>query len=159
MKESKMKIAVGCDHGGFLKKKGMVAHLVKLGHKVVDVGCHSEESVDYPDYARKVALAVSSGQVDRGVLLCGTGIGMAISANKFPGVRAAVCWSAKTAALASEHNKANVLCLSGRFLPEAALRKMVKIWLETPFGGGRHERRVRKISRLETEGCALKGKK
>ena len=154
-----MKIAVGCDHGGFGKKKGIVAQLVKLGHKVVDVGCHSEESVDYPDFAGKVARAVSTGQVDRGVLVCGTGIGMAIAANKFPKVRAAVCWDARTAALASEHNEANVLCLSGRFLPEPKLRRIVKTWLTTPFGGGRHERRVRKIGKLESVGCAMKSGK
>jgi ribose 5-phosphate isomerase B len=154
-----MKIAVGCDHGGFVRKSGIVDQLVKLGHKVVDVGCHSEESVDYPDFARKVGQAVASGQVDRGILICGTGIGMSIAANKVPGVRAAVCWDAKTAALASEHNNANVLCLSGRFLPAPTLRKMVKAWLTTPFAGGRHERRVGKMAELERLACAPKGKR
>ena len=110
-----MKIAVGADHGGFERKTEIVAFLQKLGHKVVDVGCYSEESVDYPDYARKVAKAVSLNRAERGILVCGTGIGMCIAANKLAKIRAAVCWNVKTAKLAAEHNQANVLCLSGRF--------------------------------------------
>ena len=150
-----MKIAIGSDHGGFPKKKEIESLLTQLGCKIVDVGCHSEDSCDYPDYARKVAKAVAGRQVDKGILLCGTGIGMAIAANKVPGVRAAVCWSVKTAELAAEHNQANVLCLSGRFLSTDLLKKMVKAWLETEFGGGRHERRVRKIGQIEKACCAV----
>ncbi len=148
-----MKIAVGSDHGGFETKKALVSYLARLGHKVVDVGCYSEESCDYPDYARKVSRAVSLSRVDRGLLVCGTGIGMAIAANKFKKIRAAVCWNRKTAALASEHNQANVLCLSGRFLPIKTAEAIVKAWIETSFGGGRHLRRVGKISKIEEAQC------
>ena len=144
-----MKIAIGSDHGGFERKRELVSLLTKMGLKVVDMGCHSEDSCDYPDFAKRVAQAVSAGQADKGVLVCGTGIGMSIAANKVPGIRAAVCWSPKTAALASEHNQANVLCLSGRFLSAPAARSIVRTWLKTPFGGGRHLRRVKKIGKLE----------
>lgn len=146
-----MKIAVGSDHGGYERKKEIIQLLAKLGHKVVDVGCYSDESCDYPDYAKKVARAVSLNRVERGILLCGTGIGMSIAANKFPGVRAAVCWNPKTGALASEHNQANVLCLSGRFISPHMIPKIVQTWLETDFGGGRHLRRVRKISQMDAQ--------
>ena len=144
-----MRIAIGADHGGFERKKEIVALLQKLGHKVVDMGCYSEDSVDYPDYAKKVAKAVSLSRADRGILVCGTGIGMSIAANKVAGVRAAAPWNVKTATLAAEHNQANVLCLSGRFLKPAVVAKMVQAWLATGFGGGRHQRRVNKISQLE----------
>lgn len=146
-----MKIAVGSDHGGFQRKKEIVALLSKLGHRVLDLGCHSEESVDYPDYARKVGRSVASGRSERGILVCGTGIGMSIAANKISGVRAAVCWSVRTGCLASEHNKANVLCLSGRFLSSALCAKIVLAWLKTEFGAGRHQRRIQKISKIERE--------
>lgn len=148
-----VKIAVGSDHGGFERKKEIIQTLQKLGHKVVDMGCSSEESTDYPDYARKVAQAVSLGRAERGVLVCGTGIGMSITANKFPKIRAALAWSVKTASLASEHNGANVLCLSGRFLKASLVPRMVQAWLTTPFAGGRHQRRVGKISKLEAIAC------
>lgn len=148
-----MKIAIGSDHGGFLRKKEIAALLGKLGHKVVDVGCHSEDSCDYPDYARKVGQSVANGQAERGILVCGTGIGMSIAANKVPGIRAAVAWNKATAGLASEHNNANVLCVSGRFLKPAVVAAMIKAWLTTPFGGGRHLRRVKKISKLEQACC------
>lgn len=147
-----MKIAVGSDHAGYQRKKEIVTFLSKLGHKVVDVGCHSEDSVDYPDYARKVAKAVSLNRADRGVLICGTGIGMSITANKVPGVRAAVSWNPKSAALASEHNQANVLCLSARLVSPALIPKIVQAWLKTPFAGGRHLRRVKKMMQVE-EAC------
>ncbi len=148
-----MKIAIGSDHGGFESKKIVVDALQKLGHKVVDMGTTSEESTDYPDYAKKVGKAVALGRADRGVLICGTGIGMSIAANKIPGIRAAVVWNVKTASLASEHNCANVLCLSGRFIKPSLLPKMIKAWIKTPFAGGRHQRRIRKISKLEKELC------
>lgn len=144
-----MKIAVGSDHAGYQRKKELVLLLSKLGHKVVDVGCYSEDSCDYPDFARKVGCAVALNRVDRGVLVCGTGIGMAMAANKVQGVRAAVCWNRKTAELSSEHNQANVLCLSGRFLPTKSAEKIVQAWLNTTFAGGRHLRRIKKIEQIE----------
>ncbi|OGR80768.1 MAG: ribose 5-phosphate isomerase B [Elusimicrobia bacterium RIFCSPLOWO2_02_FULL_39_32] len=145
-----MKIAIGSDHAGFQRKKEVIGFLTKVGHRVVDLGCYSEDSCDYPDYARKVARAVSLERAERGILICGTGIGMAMAANKFKGVRAAVCWNVKTAALASEHNQANILCLSGRFISTLLGEKMIRAWLKTPFAGGRHQRRIKKIEILET---------
>ena len=147
-----MRIALGADHGGFPVKEMLRRRLVQAGHAVVDLGTRGEESTDYPDFARAVGRAVASGRVDRGVLVCGTGIGMSIAANKIRGVRAAVVWSDKTAALAAEHNGANVLCLGGRVHTRAAIARMVKIWLSTPFGEGRHARRLRKIARMEKGG-------
>jgi len=144
-----MKLAVGADHGGFARKGPLVRWLKKEGHAVTDVGTHGEEPVDYPDFAAQVARRVARGACARGILLCGTGIGMAIAANKVPGVRAAVAWSVETARLAAEHNKANVLCLGGRQFNSRQIQAMVKAWLSTPFGGGRHERRVKKIMALE----------
>ena len=149
-----MKIAIGADHAGFERKKEIVALLTELGHKVADIGTHSEESVDYPDFASRVARTVAKHQVDRGILICGTGIGMSIAANKVPGVRAAVCWNPKVAKLVSEHNQANVLCLSARFISLPVTLKIVKAWLATPFAGGRHQRRIRKISQLEALACS-----
>lgn len=143
-----MKIAIGSDHGGFERKQFVVDLLSKLGHKVVDFGTHSPDSVDYPDYAKKVARAVSDRRVERGVLVCGTGIGMSMAANKFPKVRAAICWNPKVAGLAAEHNQANVLCLPGRFLSEKTIAEIVQVWLTTPFAGGRHQKRINKITRL-----------
>ena len=140
-----MKIAIGSDHAGFLRKKEMLSYLSEEGHKVVDVGCYSEESCDYPDYAQKVGRAVSLSRAERGILICGTGIGMSIAANKFKNVRAAVCWTPKVAELASMHNQANVLCLSARFLTSHQGKKIVDTWLKTPFAGGRHLRRIQKI--------------
>ncbi len=148
-----MKIAIGSDPGGCERKREIVQLLQKLDHKVVDVGCFSEDPCDYPEYARKVAQAVSLSRADKGILICGTGIGMSIAANKFPRVRAAVCWNTKTAALASEHNQANVLCLSGRLLKAALALKIVQTWLNTSFAGGRHLRRVNKISQMEKDLC------
>lgn len=142
-----MKIAIGSDHAGYQRKKKLIPFLARLGHQVVDLGCYCEESCDYPDYAKKVAQAILLQRAERGILVCGTGIGMAITANRFPGVRAAVCWNLKTASLASEHNRANLLALSGRFISLQLSKKMVQIWLETPFAGGRHLKRVKKIER------------
>jgi ribose 5-phosphate isomerase B len=144
-----LKIAVGSDHGGFRQKQKIVSLLSKMGYQMIDLGCHSEDSVDYPDYAKKVAHAVSQHIVDRAVLVCGTGIGMSIAANKFPGVRAAVCWNPQIASLAAEHNDANILCLSGRFLSAGTAAKMVKAWLTTPFARGRHLKRINKIKKME----------
>jgi ribose 5-phosphate isomerase B len=144
-----VKIAVGSDHAGFKAKESLVARLRKAGHQVADVGAVSEESVDYPDFAFKVADRVARGASRRGVLVCGTGIGMCISANKVGGVRAAVVWSPETARLAAEHNDANVLCLSARLFNDRQRFAMLDAWLSTPFAGGRHKRRVRKIGALE----------
>ena len=151
-----MKIAVGSDHAGYGRKKELIQLLSQLGHRVMDVGCYSEERCDYPDYAKKVARAVSLERADRGILICGTGIGMAMTANKFSNVRAAVCWNAKTARLASEHTQANILCISGWMLPASTAVRIVKTWLATPFSGGRHLRRIKKIEQIEKV-AALQG--
>src|SRR5437016_5233953 len=145
-----MKIAVGSDHRGFDVKRRIVSLLTTLGHQVVDVGPASAESVDYPDFAFEVATAVSSGRVERGILICGTGIGMCIAANKVPGVRAAPCHDSITAEMSRRHNDANVLCLSADLLGEELIDRMVKIRLETDFEAGRHARRVDKIVRFES---------
>lgn len=144
-----MKIVLGSDHAGFRAKEALASALVRLGHRVDDRGPTSDARADYPDFAKIVGRAVAQGGADRGVLVCGTGIGMAIAANKIPGVRAAVVWSEKTAALASAHNGANVLCLSGRLFSSARLARFAKVWLATPFEGGRHRRRINKITALE----------
>ncbi len=143
-----MRIAIGSDHGGFDLKEKLEAFLRGLGYDVTDVGTDSLESVDYPDIALLVAEAVAKNQADRGILLCKTGIGVSIAANKVPGVRAALCANAECAKLASEHNQANVLCLSGQKNLEE-VSGIIKTWLETPFAGGRHGRRVDKISAIE----------
>lgn len=145
------KIALGADHAGYGFKSQLMQDLTSQGHLVVDCGAHSEEASDYPDYAFRVAKAVASGRCDRGILVCGSGIGMAIAANKVPGIRAASPWSIKTAKLSAQHNWANVLSLPARFAKEATLRKMVEAWLKTPFEKGRHERRVKKILEIEAK--------
>jgi ribose 5-phosphate isomerase B len=144
-----MKIAIGSDHRGYDVKRRVFSVLENLGHEVLDVGPQKRESVDYPDYAFQVALAVSEGRVDRGVLICGTGIGMCIAANKVRGVRAAPCHDSITAEMSRRHNDANVLCLSADLLGEELIDRMVRIWLETEFEQGRHARRVEKITRFE----------
>jgi ribose 5-phosphate isomerase B len=146
-----MKIAIGSDHRGFDAKRRIVALLAQLGHDVLDVGPDGRESVDYPDFAFQVAQAVSSGRVERGILVCGTGIGMCIAANKVAGVRAAPCHDTITAEMSRRHNDANILCLSADLLGEDLIERTVRVWLETPFEGGRHARRVEKITRYEGE--------
>lgn len=143
-----LRIAIGSDHGGFEQKESLRAWLVARGHVVEDCGCDSADSVDYPDYAAAVAHAVADGRADFGVLVCGTGIGMAIAANKVPGVRAANAVSAEFARLSREHNDANVLTLSGRFVDAADNEAILDAFLSTPFAGGRHARRVEKIDAL-----------
>jgi len=123
--------------------------LRRAGHRVTDMGTESPESCDYPDYAERVAAAVSAGEADRGVLICGTGIGMEMAANKFPGVRAAVVWDRYTAEVSRSHNDANILTLGGRTLPLPTILELVRYWLTVPFGGGRHARRVCKIAAIE----------
>ncbi len=143
------KIAIGSDHAGFEAKEKAKSELAALGVEVLDKGSHSLDSVDYPDFGAAVARAVASGEVERGVLVCGSGIGISIAANKIPGARAALCWNEETARLAREHNDANVLCFGSRFIgPEQAAR-MVRIFLETDFAGGRHTQRVEKLSALD----------
>ena len=146
-----MRIAIGSDHRGFEAKRRLVSYLSDMGHEVTDVGANDNESIDYPDLAFPVATRVSSGQVDRGILICGSGIGMCIAANKVKGVRAAPCHDSITAEMSRRHNDANVLCLSADLLGEQLIDRMVRIWLETDFEGGRHARRVEKITKFEAE--------
>ena len=146
-----MKIALASDHAGFSEKEKLKPLLTELGIEFVDLGTRSEASVDYPDYARSVAEEVAQGNVDQGVLVCGSGTGMAITANKVPGVRAAVAWSEEIARLARQHNDANVLALGARTTPDGEIPKIVKAWFDTAFEGGRHEDRVKKISALEQQ--------
>jgi len=144
-----MRIAVGSDHRGNTLRAKIIKLLGRLGHEVLDVGTHSRGSVDYPDIAAQVAYRVSKKEVDRGILICGTGLGMSIVANKFPGVRAAPCHDDLTAEMSRRHNDLNVLCLSGDMLGERLVDRLVEIWLKTEFEGGRHARRVQKICELE----------
>lgn len=144
-----MMVAVGADHGGFELKNSVLDTLTELGHEVVDLGCNGPESVDYPDFAEKVAGGVSDGSFDRGILICGTGIGMSIAANKFPNVRAALCHNLFTARLSREHNDANLLTMGERVIGKGIAQEMVKVWMETEFEGGRHEKRVNKIKTLD----------
>src|SRR5947209_4428717 len=146
-----MKIAIGSDHRGYDVKRRVISVLEKLGHEVLDVGPEGRESVDYPDYAFQVALAVGEGRADRGVLIDGTGIGMCIAANKVGGVRAAPCHDSITAEMSRRHNDANVLCLSADLLGDELIERMIRIWLETEFESGRHARRVEKITKFEAE--------
>ena len=144
-----MKIAVASDHRGFAIKSNILALLVELGHEGLDFGPETSESVDYPDFASKVADAIGNKAADRGVLICGTGTGMCIVANKFDGVRAASCHDELTAEMSRLHNDANVLCLSGDLLGERLVSRMVETWLNTEFEEGRHARRVEKIGQIE----------
>lgn len=144
-----MKLAIGSDHRGYALKENLVAMLSESGHEVVDAGACSTESVDYPDIAADVSSKVSSREVERGILICGTGIGMAIAANKFPGVRAAPCCDELTAEMSRRHNDLNVLCLSADMLGQNLVRRMVEVWIKTDFEGGRHARRVEKIAKLD----------
>jgi ribose 5-phosphate isomerase B len=146
-----MNIAIGSDHRGVEAKRRLVASLQQHGHTVADVGTNAQESVDYPDLAYEVAQRVSKGTAERGILICGTGIGMCIAANKLRGVRAAPCHDSITAEMSRRHNDANVLCLSADLLGEELIERMVRIFLETPFDGGRHARRVEKIGKIEEE--------
>ncbi|MFM2139808.1 MAG: ribose-5-phosphate isomerase [Gemmatimonadota bacterium] len=139
------RIPIGSDHAGFELKEKLEAVLTGLGYAVDDVGTHSTASTDYPDYAHPVASQVESGRAKRGILLCGTGLGMSYAANRHHGVRAAVAWTPEVAALSRQHNDSNVLVLPARFLTEAEATRILTTWLETPFDGGRHEARVKKI--------------
>ncbi|MCH7750577.1 MAG: ribose 5-phosphate isomerase B [Planctomycetes bacterium] len=148
-----MKIAIGSDHRGFHLKEKVAAMLRTKGHEVEDEGTSAPESVDYPDFAVLVAKKVSGGAVDRGILVCGTGIGMAITANKFPGVRAAPCTDEITAEMSRRHNDLNVLCLPADTISPRTVERMVEVWVDTEFEGGRHSRRVEKILDIEKNIC------
>jgi len=139
------KIPIGADHAGFALKERLKAELEALGFEPVDVGTYSAESVDYPDYAKQVASQVGEGTITRGVLMCGTGLGMSYAANRFAGVRAAVAWTPEIAELARRHNDANILILPAGFVREEQGVEILRRWLEAPFDGGRHKRRVSKI--------------
>ena len=144
-----MRIAVGSDHRGFAVKCKIVELLRELGQEVFDDGVFDNQSADYPDVAQIVALRVSRQEVDRGILICGTGIGMSIAANKFSGVRAAPCHDDLTAEMSRRHIDLNVLCLSADMLGERLIDRMIEIWLKTEFEGGRHARRIEKITQIE----------
>lgn len=144
-----MRIAIGTDHRGFEIRAKVVDLVRRLGHEVLDLGTFSPESVDYPDIAAAVAMKVSTGEVDRGILICGTGLGMCIAANKVHGVRATPCHDDLTAEMARRHNDSNVLCLSADLLGERLIDRMIELWLNTAFEGGRHARRLEKIAQIE----------
>lgn len=146
-----MRIAIGADHAGYALKTILIAHLQAQGIEVMDLGTHSPDSVDYPDYARAVAEAVARGEADYGVLICGTGVGMSIAANKVPGIRAAAVSDVYTAKMSRAHNNANILCLGGRVVGPGLAQEILDVWLRTPFEGGRHERRIAKIHALEAD--------
>ncbi|MDQ7039305.1 MAG: ribose 5-phosphate isomerase B [Aquificota bacterium] len=146
-----MKIAIGSDHAGFRLKERIKDFLRAKGHEVIDFGTRSEASTHYPLFAKEVALAVQRGDAHRGILICGTGIGMSITANKFKGVRAALCLNEYMARMSRLHNDANVLCLGGRVLGEDLALSIVEVWLETHFEGGRHQKRIDLIAEVERE--------
>ncbi|HTZ38541.1 MAG TPA: ribose 5-phosphate isomerase B [Syntrophales bacterium] len=148
-----MRIIIGSDHAGFALKESVRQSLTSGGFDVVDAGTHCGDSVDYPDYGMIAAERVSSGEFDRGILICGSGVGMAIVANKFPSIRAALCLDEETARLSRQHNDSNILVLAGRKTEAAAAKGIVRTWLETPFEGGRHQKRLDKIRELEKKLC------
>ena len=146
-----MRIAIGSDHRGVNVKSKLVTALENLKHTVDDCGTQGEQSVDYPDFAKEVCTRVSSAKAERGILICGTGIGMAITANKFPGVRAASCYDEVMAEMCRRHNDVNVLCLPGDLIGNRPVVDLVRVWLETTFEGGRHQRRLEKIAEIESK--------
>lgn len=144
-----MKIAIAADHGGYALKESLKRHFAAL--QMVDLGTHSNESVDYPDYGAALARRVAQGEFDRGILICGSGIGISIAANKIKGIRAALCHNAYTAEMARRHNDANIIAMGGRVVDAKTAAEMVDIFLKTEFEGGRHARRVEKIAALEKD--------
>ncbi len=142
-------IPIGSDHAGFAMKEHLAAALAKMGFEVEDKGTNSPDSTDYADYAHQVAREVSSGEAKRGILLCGTGLGMSYAANRWPNVRAAVAWTPEVATLAREHNDANILVIPARCISDDEGVRILEAWLNTPFEGGRHERRIAKIERAD----------
>jgi ribose 5-phosphate isomerase B len=144
-----MKVAIGSDHRGYEAKKQIKAIITQLGYECIDFGTDSDEPIDYTDPAYQAAFAVSKGECERAILVCGTGMGMSIAANKIRRIRAALCHDELSAQISRQHNDANVLCISGDLTNEVLLRKMVEVWLTTEFAGGRHLRRVKKIMAIE----------
>jgi ribose 5-phosphate isomerase B len=153
MNENRSPILLGSDHAAYRLKETIKAHIIKLGIDVEDTGTQSENSVDYPDFAVSVASRVSRGEHIRGILLCGTGLGMSMVANRFPRVRAALCNDLFSAVMSRRHNNANILVLGGRVIGESLALEIVNTWLETPFDGGRHQQRIDKFDPM---GCAIK---
>jgi ribose 5-phosphate isomerase B len=144
-----MKIGIGCDHAGLELKQEIISLLRDMGRDVVDYGTNGQQSVDYPDFGEKVSRAVSTGELDRGVLICGTGIGMSMVANKFPGIRASLCNELFTAKMSRLHNDANILVIGGRIVGKDLAREIVHVWFSTSFEAGRHARRLNKIIHIE----------
>ncbi len=144
-------IAIGCDHGGFELKQQVIKHLQEKGFEVKDFGCYSTDSVDYPDYAFPVAQSVANGEAEKGILICGTGIGMSIAANKVKGIRCALCHDCFSAHATREHNDSNVLAMGARVIGAGLALDIVDTWLETEFTGGRHVNRINKISAIENK--------
>ncbi len=142
-------IIIGCDHAAFQLKEIVKSFLEKYGLPVTDVGTHSDESVDYPEFARKVATQISDGRFNHGILICGTGLGMSMAANKYPKVRAALCNDLFSAQMSRRHNDANILVMGGRVIGDVLALEIVKTWLETPFEGGRHQRRLDQFNCIE----------
>ncbi len=147
-----MKIALGCDHGGFSHKNAISEYLQKNGYDVIDFGIYEEKAVDYPDIAQKVCRSIQSGECDRGILICGTGIGMSLAANKFKGIRAAACSEHFSAKYTRLHNDANILCLGGRVIGIGTALELTDLFVKTDFEGGRHQNRVNKITEIENNG-------
>jgi ribose 5-phosphate isomerase B len=145
------KVLIASDHAGFDGKESIKKTLDEMGVQYEDVGTNSLDSVDYPDYAERVARCVASGEADRGILICGSGIGMEIAANKVPGVRAALAWNEETARLARQHNDANIVAVGARTTPQETIGRIIRAFLTTDFEGGRHQRRIEKIRKLEEE--------
>ena len=137
-----MKVAIGCDHGGFGLKDIVKSVLKDLGHEIDDLGCDSSESVDYPNFAQAVSALVIEGKCERGILVCGTGIGMSMAANRIPGIRAARCNEMFSARMSREHNDANILCIGARVIGPGLAEEIVRTWMTTDFAGGRHQRRI-----------------
>jgi ribose 5-phosphate isomerase B len=146
-----MQILLACDHGGYELKEELKAFLKSLGVEPIDMGTFNEDSVDYPDFGILAAERVSRGELEKGILICGTGIGMSIVANKFPKIRAALANDLYSSRCSREHNDANILIIGGRIVGKELAKEIVKVWLETPFAGGRHKRRLEKIQALEKE--------
>jgi ribose 5-phosphate isomerase B len=143
------KIAIASDHGGFDLKENVIAQLLNTGWEVDDLGPHSGDSVDYPDYGIKLAEEVADKKVERGIVICGTGIGMSIVVNRYPGIRGTLCSDVFTAKLSREHNDSNILIMGGRIIGNGLAAEIVNIWLNTPFEGGRHQRRLDKINQID----------
>jgi ribose 5-phosphate isomerase B len=148
MAEDNTSIVIGSDHAAYALKEKVKAYLAKRSVDVEDAGCFSEDSVDYPDFGIKVASMVSAGRFEKGILMCGTGLGMSMVANKFPHVRAALCDGLFSAMMSRRHNNANILVMGARVIGESLAMEIVKTWLETPFDGGRHQRRLDKFDRI-----------